>query len=166
MASARGDHENVQALRQVVQQRQVCFDSFPERLAFKMHGTKAIGYELVLSGIHSEGAHAPTPGCALCKEVYDDLKTIAKWILPEEHRPSFYEIEPYRPAIHATRKRGMRDEVTLSIKIFHRDHFEDPIDKCETRCLVEMETRLEKIGASRGEWNSTGGANDPSPAKR
>lgn len=72
--------------------------------------------------------------------------------MPKEHRASFYEIEPYRPVIRATRKRKLREEVTLSVKILHRDHYEDPIDKCETRCLVEMEERLKQIGASEGEW--------------
>ena len=140
------------ALRDVVQKRQVCFDSFRERVGFQHAGSRSIGYELLLSGIHSPGSHPPLPGCDLCKDVYEDLKKIAQWILPKDHRPSFYEIEPYRPIIRATRKRKLREEVTLSIRILHRDHYEDPIDTCETRCLVEMENRLTQIWACEGEW--------------
>lgn len=150
-ASNRG---KVDSLRGIVEDREVCFDAFRESVGFQSAGPKAIGYELVLSGIHSPGSHPPQPGCDLCREVYDDLKTIAEWILPKEHRPSFYEIEPYRPVIRATRKRNLREEVTLSIRILHRHHYEDPIDKCETRCLVDMENRLKEIWACQGEWKS------------
>jgi len=93
-----------------------------------------------------------SPAAICAEKVYDDLKKIAEGIRPEEHRASFYEIEPYRPVIRATRKRKLRGEVSLSIKILHRDHYEEPIDKCETRCLVEMEDRLKQIGACEGEW--------------
>ncbi len=143
---------NVQELRDIVRKRQVCFDAFRERVAFKHSGSAAVGYELVLSGIHAQGSHPPQPGCDLCRDVYEDLKKIAEWIVPQEHRPSFYKIEPYRPVIRATRKRKLRQEVTLSVRILHRDHYEDPIDKCETRCLLEMEERLKQIGACEGEW--------------
>ena len=146
------DQKKVQALRAIVEQRQICFDSFRERVGLQRAGVASVGYELILSGIHSPGSHPPLPGCDLCKAVYEDLKKIAQWILPKDHRPSFYEIEPYRPIIRATRKRKLREEVTLSIKILHRDHYEDPIDTCETRCLVEMENRLTQIWACEGEW--------------
>ncbi|HSF15053.1 MAG TPA: hypothetical protein VLK65_05835 [Vicinamibacteria bacterium] len=146
------DGENILALRGIVEQRQVCFDAFRERVGFQALGPRAIGYELVLSGIHARGSHPPMPGCELCRDVYDDLTAIAEWILPTEHRPSSYQFEPYRPIIRATRKRRLRHEVTLSIRILHRDHYEEPIDKCETRCLVEMKDRLKQIGACDGEW--------------
>jgi len=122
------------------------------RVGFQNAGSRTVGYELVLSGLHARGSHPPRPGCHLCKDVYKDLRRIAQWILPNEHRPSFYEIEPHRPAIRATRKRKLREEVTLSIRILHRDHYQDPIDDCEARCLVEMEGRLKQIRACRGEW--------------
>lgn len=142
----------LQELRDLVKKRQVCFDVFREQVGFQEAGSRAVGYEMVLSGIHARGSHPPLPGCDLCRDVYDDLKKVAEWILPREHRASFYEIEPYRPVIRATRMRKLREEVSLSIRILHRDHYDDPIDECETRCLVEMEARLKQIGASEGEW--------------
>lgn len=141
-----------QALRDIARKRQVCFDAFREQVGFQVAGSRTVGYELVLSGIHAQVSHPPQPGCDLCRDVYEDLKEIAEWILPKDHRASFYEIEPYRPVIRATRKRKLREEVSLSIKILHRDHYQDPIDKCETRCLVEMEERLKQIGACESEW--------------
>ena len=146
------NQERVQALQAIVEQRRICYDVFRERVGFEDAASRTVGYELVLSGIHSPGSHPPQPGCDLCRDVYEDLKEIAQWILPKEHRPSFYEIEPYRPIIRATRKRKLREEVTLSIRILHRDHYQDPVDDCETRCLVEMEGRLKQIRVCEGEW--------------
>lgn len=144
----------LEALRRIVVEREVCWDVFPERVGFSRAGIKAIGFELVLIGIHSPGEHPPRPGCPLCKEVYRSLRTVAEWILPDEHRASMYEIGPYHAAIRATHKRNMRPEVSLSIRILHRDHFDAPIDACETRCLAEMEERLARIWASKGAWVS------------
>src|SRR3972149_1308953 len=54
------------ALRDVVQKRQVCFDSFRERVGFQHAGSRSIGYELILSGIHSSGSPPPPPGRGSC----------------------------------------------------------------------------------------------------
>lgn len=141
----------VEALRRLVQLRNVCFDIFTERVGFP-NGARSVGYEISLRGIHSANDHPPLPGCDLCREVYDDLKTVAKWILPREHRASVYEIDSYQPVIRATTRRKLRSEVGLSIHIRHRHHFDAPIDTCETRCLLEMRERLVQIGACEGEW--------------
>ncbi|GMR22197.1 MAG: hypothetical protein BMS9Abin37_0530 [Acidobacteriota bacterium] len=142
----------LESLRRLVATRKVCWDVFREKVGFTQGGVQAVGYELVLTGIHSPGEHTPRPGCELCREIYDDLKRAALWILPKEHRPSVYEIEPYHAIIRSTGKRRMRSEVSLSIKILHRDHYQAPIDTCETRCLMEMEEGLESIWACEGAW--------------
>lgn len=152
MGTSHQDAQELEALRRIGAGRQVCWDVFREKVGFVKRGVKTVGYELVLTGIHSLGEHPPRPGCDLCKEVYEDLKRIALWILPKEHRPSVYEIEPYRAVIRSTGKRKLRSEVSLSIKILHRHHFDAPIDACETRCLVEMEKRLKDIWACEGPW--------------
>ncbi len=143
--------DDLEELRRIVAKREVCWDVFREKVGFR-DGIEAVGYELVLTGIHAPGDHPPYPGCELCKDVYRDLGRIARFILPREHRASTYEIEPYEAAIRSTGKRRYRDEVTLTVKILHRDHFEAPIDACETRCLREMEAKLESIGACKGAW--------------
>jgi len=145
--------DELERMRRVVAMREVCWDVFREKVGFH-DGIETVGYELDLTGIHSSGGHAPYPGCDLCKDVYRDLLQVARYILPKEHRPSLYEIEPYEAVIRSSRKRGLRDEVTLSVKILHRDHYEAPVDACETRCLAEMETRLASIWACKGAWVS------------
>lgn len=142
-------------LKRIVHARRVCFDVFRERVG-SPDGARAVGYELILSGMHAPGEHPPLPGCDLCREVYEDLKRIAEWILPREHRPSVYEVGPYEPVIRKSTRRRLRDEVTLSIRILHRHHFEAPIDTCETRCLGEMRERLRELGAGDGQWLSPG----------
>ena len=67
-------------------------------------------------------------------------------------RPSVSEIDPYQPVIRASTRRRLRSEVSLSIRIHHRHHFDAPIDTCETRCLREMRERLKRLGACEGEW--------------
>lgn len=153
-ASHVGTVNDLESLRHLVSKREVCWDVFREKVRFTHGGVETIGYELVLTGIHSPGKHPPRPGCELCREVYDDLKSVALWILPKEHRPSVYEIEPYHAIIRSTGKRHLRSEVSLSIKILHRDHYQAPIDTCETHCLVEMEERLQSIWACEGAWVS------------
>ena len=146
-----GGESELRQLRELAERREVCWDVFRERVAVR-GAIRTVGYELVLSGIHTPAQHAPTPGCDLCKDVFSDLRTLARWILPKEHRPSIYEIKAYRPIIQHARRRSMRAEVTLCIKILHRHHYEDPIDQCETRCLTEMEQQLRRIGACQGGW--------------
>lgn len=147
--------EEAQALREVVVKRRVCWEVFPERVGIRGE-TKTVGYELVLSGIHlpSDPDPLPTPGCASCKAVFEDLNRISNWILPKGDRESFYEIAHYAPIIRHTRKRRLRPEVTLSVRILHRQRYEDPIDPCETRCLGEMEQKLKQLWACEGEWMS------------
>jgi len=38
----------------------------------------------------------------------------------------------------------------LTLKILHQQGFNDPIDKCEERCLKEIEDTLTTLGVRRG----------------
>lgn len=138
--------------QRVVVAREVCWNVFRERVGFVHGGVKSVRYELVLTGIHLSGEHPPRPGCDLCKDVYHDLERIASWLHPTEHRRSIYKIEPFHAAIRCTSKRNLRSEVALSIKILRRDHFDAPIDACETSCLAAMENRLRLGWASKRPW--------------
>lgn len=151
MTAGLGTQVELQILSELGQKRQVCWDAFPERVGVR-GSTRTVGYELILSGVHTRADEHPTPGCDLCKEVYRDLKRIASWILPEGDRPSVHEIQSYEPIIWRNGKRHHREEVTLSITILHRHGYEDPIDACETRCLREMESKLKELGACQADW--------------
>jgi S1-C subfamily serine protease len=94
----------------------------------------------------------PAPGCDHCQEVFGGLLEIAEHILPSKSdRPSEYLIGPYEHSIRYSRKRGLRPDVSLTIKIVHRQGL-GPVDECEQRCLKVMEERLVALGASQGTW--------------
>ncbi|MCI0408644.1 MAG: hypothetical protein L0191_08780, partial [Acidobacteria bacterium] len=83
---------------------------------------------------------------------------IAEAILPPEGRPSRYEMDPYDQSIHHSYARGDRHDVSLTIRIFHREDFENPLDACQERCLSEMLRRLKELGAGEIRWREDPGA--------
>jgi hypothetical protein len=141
----------LKTLRDTVRRREVCWDVYPERVGIRGK-TRTVGFEMVLSGIHTPGTGHPTPGCVLCKEAFADLERVARWIIPREERASVHQIQMYQAAIRRAAQRHHRPEVSLSLKILHRQGYEEPIDACERRCLNEMEARLKMLGACPGEW--------------
>src|SRR5262245_27952467 len=81
--------EGPEELKELVKKYQVCWEVWPEYLM--VDGNKQqVGFELVLAGAHQEGAH-PTPGCPKCLDLFQHLKRIANWLLPDEERQSMYE---------------------------------------------------------------------------
>ena len=143
--------EGPAVLRDLVQRYRVCWEVWPDYLM--LAGRKQqIGFQLELSGTHEAGTEHPTPGCQHCRKVFAALQVIAVHILPREERPSVYDIESFEPAIHYSPARGNRPEVSLTIRIGHREHFDRPVDECEVRCLEEMKQRLRELGASEGRY--------------
>ncbi len=138
-------------VRELVQRYRVCWEVWPDYLM--VAGRKQqIGFQLELSGTHEMGVEHPTPGCNHCRKVFAALQVIAVHILPREERASVYDIESFEPAIHYAPIRGNRSEVSLTIRIAHRSHFNRPVDECEVRCLEEMKQRLRELGASEGRF--------------
>jgi hypothetical protein len=137
----------------LVQRYRVCWEVWPEYL---MVGGKQqqVGFELELSGTLEPGTGYVSPGCPVCRHIYNALLAIADCILPKEERPSRYEIEPYEQALRYSAVRGSRPDVTLSLKILHRRGFDQPVDPCEVRCLDEMKQRLKQLGACERQWSS------------
>ena len=141
--------ETAEALKQVVEQHSVCYEVWPE---YRLVGEKQtmVGFSLELYGTHDHGYSTLTPGCERCRATYRDLRRIADRILPQERRPSRYEISRFDRGLHESAKRRFRPEVVLAIGILHREHGFDPVDACEERCLKEMEEKLRGLGARRG----------------
>jgi hypothetical protein len=141
--------DELSKLKELVKQHKVCWEVWPEyHIAGK--GQKIqIGFELDLIGTHHEPQKPPTPGCVECIKVYEDLKVIAAWIIPEEGRDSRYEVGVFDSSIHYSPKRKFRGEVLLPIKILHRKGFHLPTDDCEVKCLAEMEEKLGLLGAQK-----------------
>ncbi len=145
-----------QHLREIVRQHKVCWEVWPEYHIDREGKRIQIGFELDLMGTHYRPDHIPEPGCDECVKVYNVLKRIAQWIIPQEERDSCYEIGFFDASIHYASQRKFRKDVTLSIKILHREGFDRPTDAGEIRCLNEMEEKLEALGAHKKEWTEAG----------
>ncbi|MEW5976373.1 MAG: hypothetical protein AB1898_11285 [Acidobacteriota bacterium] len=147
------NREHIDQLKTFVLDHQVCYEVWPEYLIVKRKRVQ-VGFGLELCGIHGQHNTHPMPGCPQCYEVYTKLRKIAEWIEPQEERPSQYEIQPFDRALHESAKRRFRPEVTLTLKILHREGFDQPVDACGERCLKEMTQKLGELGATRGKWRS------------
>lgn len=138
-----------QRLREVVARHRVYYEIRPEQVPLKDHSLQEVGFQLELHGEHAKGAH-PTPGCALCQEIYRGLREIAAWILPKEIRDSSYDLEAFDASLHYSHPTKDPGSVQLGIDILHRSGFDRPVDACEVRCLREMEEKLNRLGVHRG----------------
>jgi len=148
----------MERLREIACRHQVCYEVWPERSVLEGRRIQ-IGFELQLCGVNSRiaedgGSSHPVPGCSHCLRTYHELRQVAEWILPNEERPSRYEIQSFDHALHvAPRKRKSRNEVVLPIHIMHRHDFNRAVDDCEDRCVKEMRQRLHELGIVEGLWH-------------
>ncbi len=76
----------------------------------------------------------------------EELRRIAEAVIPTEARPSRTELEPFRPALYESRVVPAADEVSVTIRLIHKDRYDSPIDACEERCLREIRVRLHALG--------------------
>ena len=147
-------------VRETIEKRRVCYERWNE---FEMvNGVRThTGYSLRLCGVNrhdgferGSGGH-PVPGCAICRDTYDDLRRVAEWILPKDVRKSRYKIEPFDYAFHIAHKaRGFREEIVVTIQILHRFNPNLPADECENLCLKEMCGKLKEFGVLEGRVKS------------
>lgn len=139
------------AVRDLIQRYKICWEVWPEWIVQNAHLEKT-GFDLELLGTHAEGTEHISPGCDACVEVYQALRKVAGFILPNNKGlPTRYEIEPFEPALRYAPIRKNRPDVLLEMKIIHCDGL-GPIDECEERCLQFMQSRLDALGAYRGRW--------------
>jgi hypothetical protein len=89
-----------------------------------------------LSCTHSHPTHEPGPGCSECRDVYDDLWSVAGEIIPRDGRVGREAIELFIGRVCCSPRRG-RNEIALTIRIA----------ESEIGCLVEMERRLATLRA-------------------
>ncbi len=165
------DDTKVSILKELVQRFRVCWKVWPEFI-YVNDEKRQIGYELELAGTHEPWVEHPDPGCDHCQRVFQALREIAERILPREERPSMYEIGPFNQSITYWSLHRKRPDIMLTVKIFHRQGYERPVDECEDRCLKEMEQRLREIGACHINWidpetkgSTTDYGRPPSPPK-
>jgi hypothetical protein len=146
-----GDSVTV-GLSELVKRYLVCWEVWPEHL-FVNRQQRQVGFELELCGTHNSQGHQGGP-CSGCRQVFKALYAIVEYILPPEGRASMYEIGPYTQALLYSAVRGNRPDVTLSMKVLHRQGFDQPVDACEERCLEEMKAKLKQLGACERHWSS------------
>jgi len=124
--------------------RQVHFDVEPEIVIRGSERVK-VGFQVHLWAVHPKGARA-LPGCPKCWDLVEDLRRLAEEVVPAEERSSRTELVPFRPALYDSRVVPGADEVSVTIRLIHREGYERPIDECEERCLKEIRARLRALG--------------------
>lgn len=138
----------VDEVKRLVEEHTVCFEVYPDRLLVSGE-PRTVGYEVQLLGTHAHGSTRLTPGCEVCGRTFRDLRVIAEWVLPRDERDSRYEIQPFDGGLHMATGEGLKPEVALSVMIEHKLGFDAPLDDCESRCLRDIEARLNEVGARR-----------------
>ncbi len=135
--------ETADGYRQIVARHQVHFDVAPE-VTFVANERRKVGFRLRLWGAHGEGARA-LPGCPKCLAIIEDLRRLARGVLPPDDRPTRAILEPFEPALYDSHVAQGADEVALSIRLVHREGYHEPIDLCEERCLKEIRERMREL---------------------
>ena len=139
-----GSPTEMEVLRELARKRHLHFDVEPE-VVFRGSERVKVGFQVHLWAVHPKGARA-LPGCPKCWDLVDDLRRIAEQVVPSEERPTRSELAPFHPALYDSRVVPDADEVTVTIRLIHRDGSERPIDPCEERCLKEIRARLRELG--------------------
>jgi len=137
------EEDTVRELKKIIEKHTVRYEVWPH-YEMARSGRVIVGFDIELYGTQDHGKTSLSPGCPLCRETYSDLRQLAERIIPEEQRPSEYEIPPFDEALHQS-PMG-RFEVVVPIRIEHRHGFFDPIDPCEQKCLKEMQMKLAELG--------------------
>lgn len=113
-----------------------------------------VGFELRLFGQHRPHSGAVL-GCPQCVSLHEKLRSIALAVLPHEHRPTKYEVEPFAAALHLRPESQWTPEVQLTVRIVHRDGYLLPLDECEKRCADEIQRALRRLGVQPKSWSET-----------
>jgi len=137
--------EHAARLLKLTRRHDVRWQVWPERRVFTGE-MKQIGFEIDLNGDHDEPRHRPTPGCDECEHVYRALVEIATFALPKGEHASRYEVQRFDRALRNP-TRASPGYVTLTLRILHREGYDEPPDDCERECLAEIESKLTALGA-------------------
>jgi hypothetical protein len=129
--------------RLIVARHHVHFDVAPE-VTFVGDVPRKVGFQLRLWGAHQKGARA-LPGCPKCLPIVEDLRRLARGVLPPDDRPTRAILEPFEPALYDSHVVPGADEVALSIRLVHREGYQEAIDPCEERCLKEIRERMREL---------------------
>jgi hypothetical protein len=132
-------------LVEIVSVHRVRWEVWPERRCFDGK-IKQIGFEMDLIGDHDGPYHSPTPGGDDCLRVYEALKEVAAFAMPQGDGAARYELDPFDYALHYARGEAF-GHVTLQAHILHQGRFDAPPDASEREFLAEIESKLSALGA-------------------
>lgn len=153
-------------IKDVVKRFRVCWEVYPEQALINVvdrthahvsRELRKIGISLELYGTPEPGTEDLSPGGHPCRRVQAALKEIADSILPRDERPCRYEVEIDTGSLSYSRERVDRPDVRVTIKILHRNGWDQPIDESEARSLQDMEQALRELGACKGAWTPLSG---------
>jgi hypothetical protein len=135
---------DIEGLRASARRLHAHYDVEPE-IVVADGARRKVGFQVRLWGVHPKGAGV-LPGCSRCRELDRELRRIAAFVVPREERPTRLELEPLRPALYDSSVVPGADEIALSIRLVHRQGYDQPVDACEDRCLKEILARLRQLG--------------------
>lgn len=136
--------ETAGELAALVRAHDVAYEVTTEQRASNAHRPLAhVGYRLRLVGSPLDNHGPIAPGCPRCQETFRALVRIANAVLPDEQRPTRYELGPFDAAWHlsAVRAHG----IELSIVLLGRRDASEPEEDCQRLCRQEIEARLGEL---------------------
>jgi hypothetical protein len=92
---------NMTRLHERIKKQRVFYEAWSDHLS--LQGKRAQdNFVLNLCGNHGQGIDHPSPGCLRCVRIYEVLRPLAKWVVPNEERLFQYEIQTYDQAYRKT----------------------------------------------------------------
>lgn len=138
-------------LAELVRRYQVCWEVWPE---YSVIGPmrQQVGFELELLG-SDKSVGEYDPSCPKAAEIHATLEAVAQGIL-ENDKQVRVQIDRSSQSLSYSPARGNRPDVTLSIKILHREGAENPVDEGERTYLEHAKAHLRHLGVCQHRWHS------------
>ena len=137
-------------LAELARRHGIYYRVWPERHVDPQTGeVTQIGFEVDLKGTHDHPARPPLAGCPECVAVYRALRRVAEWALPRGERATRFDVSTFDRKLRPVAGHDAREDVQVTLRILHRQGFEEPVDDCERQCLADLETQLGRIGVRR-----------------
>lgn len=140
-----GTNDGLERVRALATRHEVVFHVYPVRHAAS-GGVEVVGFEIELLGVHREPKHVPEPGCDECAIVYQDLREIARHVLPPSEPETEVELHALEPRHVYDRRHHGEPAVALTLQVLHRRDYGSPVDRCEERCKDRIVAALRRLG--------------------
>ena len=111
--------------------------------------------EIVHTGLRIDliapAEHEPGPDCShddelVCPVVFEDLKTIARAVLPPEEDETDMFVDHFDHAVHVSVKRDYEEDIRLTIHVRHGDSSRGPVDEDQRERVDAITAALRDLG--------------------